>query len=341
MERLRDLNSGLGQFCLHLGKSISKELNHNDLTFFLPSSSVGIFGQNTNYKIVKPIHKFFSPRENYNIWHCTHQQSKYLPHNKKTKFILTIHDLNFLDKYSSKIRQKKKLDFIQQRINNASALCFISKYTEQIVREHLSVPDIPTKVIYNGNSLVTHESVQKPAFAPDSKFIFTIGIINRKKNFHVLIPLLKQLKDFKLIIPGSTRDKYTDEIKMLAMKEDIAKQLIMPGIISEEDKYWLYKNCEAFVFPSLSEGFGLPVIEAMSLGKPVFLSCSSSLPEIGGSEAYYWNNFEPNHMLNIFEQSMNEFYSDKTKPGRIMEWSKQFSWEKAAKEYITLYQLLS
>lgn len=56
----------------------------------------------------------------------------------------------------------------------------------------------------------------------------------------------------------------------------------------------LYESCVAFLFPSITEGFGLPVIEAMSFGTPVFLSNSSSLPEVGGNEAFYWNSYEVN-----------------------------------------------
>ena len=76
------------------------------------------------------------------------------------------------------------------------------------------------------------------------------------------------------------------------MAKGLEERIILPGEISDMDKYWLYKNCEAFVFPSMYEGFGLPVIEAMNFGKPVFLSTFSSLPEVGGKYALYWENFD-------------------------------------------------
>ena len=66
------------------------------------------------------------------------------------------------------------------------------------------------------------------------------------------------------------------------------------------------KNCEAFVFPSISEGFGLPVIEAMYFGKPVILSTHTSLPEIGGSAAYYFQNFEPQHMQTVLYNALED-----------------------------------
>ena len=87
----------------------------------------------------------------------------------------------------------------------------------------------------------------------------------------------------------------------------------------------------------MSEGFGLPVIEAMLMGKPVFLSKLTCLPEIGGPEAFYWDNFEANNMREVFENGMTVYESDPGKAERIQQHAAQFSWEKAAKAYLDLY----
>ena len=91
------------------------------------------------------------------------------------------------------------------------------------------------------------------------------------------------------------------------------------------------------MFPSLTEGFGIPVIEAMLLGKPTFLSTKTSLPEIGGNKAYYFENFKEEHMNSVFEHGMNDYYEN-NKVKEIIEWAQQFSWEKASKEYIEVYK---
>ena len=85
----------------------------------------------------------------------------------------------------------------------------------------------------------------------------------------------------------------------------------------------------------------MPVVEAMSVGKPVFLSNCASLPEIGGKEVYYWNSFEPNHMNKVFENGMNDFTNDLEKTNRLKQWANRFSWSNAAKEYQHLYLSLS
>ena len=101
----------------------------------------------------------------------------------------------------------------------------------------------------------------------------------------------------------------------------------------------LYENCEAFLFPSLTEGFGLPVIEAMSFGKPVFLSNSSSLPEIGGSEAFYWDSYEVDHMLSVFNHGMKA-KNDGEFAAKVKSWANHFTWEASASKYLNLYSRL-
>lgn len=338
MEKLKNLNSGLGQFCLNIGEQFQK-LNpqHLELDFYLPSLQKNLFGENFHYKKHTSLHKLIPMSgSEYDIWHCLQQDSHYLPTNKSTKLILTIHDLNFLEKYKGS-KQKRKLTSLQKRINKASAITVISKFTEIIVRENLELNNTPVHVIPNGNTLKIVENATKPDFVNFGDFIFSIGIISAKKNFHTLLPLLQNNK-LNLVIAGNNTSDYSTQLVRTAQAMGLADRLHLPGAVDDGAKYWLYKNCSAFVFPSLSEGFGLPVVEAMSLGKPVFLSHFTSLPEVGGTEAYYWKNFEPKYMIDLFEKGMADFNSDPGKAKRSVEWSKQFSWEDAAKAYLKLYE---
>lgn len=341
MEKLKNLNSGLGQFCLNLGQQFNRLHTNQVFTFYLPSHLKGLFSDAHQYKATSKLHKFLPVTSKpYDIWHALHQDA-YLPSSKHTKLILTIHDLNFLEKDIHPLRKKKKIAELQSRINKAAAITTISQFTADVVQSELKLPNIPIKVIYNGNSLQPMEGVFKPAFVPDAPFIFGIGIINPKKNFHVVLPLLEQFQELHLVLAGIASHPYADQIRALAEKAGVSARLHMPGPIDEGTKYWLYQHCQAFVFPSLSEGFGLPVVEAMSLGKPVFLSNLTSLPEIGGPEAYFWQNFEPAHMCEVFEKGMQEFSSNPgLKAQRLGQWAAKFSWESAAKDYLELYNAL-
>ena len=98
------------------------------------------------------------------------------------------------------------------------------------------------------------------------------------------------------------------------------------------------RNCDAFLFPSLTEGFGLPVIEAMQFGKPVFLFKATSLPEVGGTLAFYWSSFDPDAMAAVFHAGMAAFASDPNYPLESIAHARRFSWDKAASEYLAFYR---
>ena len=99
------------------------------------------------------------------------------------------------------------------------------------------------------------------------------------------------------------------------------------------------KNCTAFLFPSIREGFGLPPIEAMSFGKPTFLSDRTSLPEIGGSESNYWTNFDPEYMKTVLFAGLEEHENNKPeKENLIKKRAASFNWEASAAEYFNIYK---
>ena len=93
------------------------------------------------------------------------------------------------------------------------------------------------------------------------------------------------------------------------------------------------------MFPSYAEGFGLPVIEAMQYGKPVFLSTSTCLPEIGGPDAYYFENFEAAYMQEQFKACMKH-YQETNHQEKIRTRASQFTWQNAASQYMDVYKSL-
>ncbi|MNR21059.1 Glycosyl transferases group 1 [compost metagenome] len=99
------------------------------------------------------------------------------------------------------------------------------------------------------------------------------------------------------------------------------------------------KNCTAFLFPSIREGFGLPPIEAMSFGKPIFLSDKTSLPEIGGDVSNYWTNFDPEYMKEILFNGLTHFENNKTEiENQLKRRATSFDWKIAAAEYLKVYR---
>jgi len=341
MEKLRNPNSGLGQVCRNLGEQYRSIADGaTSLDFYLPDSSKGIFGANFHYVKQSPLHKWFPLRSTgYDVWHSLHQGSAYMPSVKRTKLLLTVHDLNFLEKYSG-AKQQLKLRKLQSKVNRANAITVVSKYTESILREHINVATRAVHVIYNGVTMAKPATPSTLDLSKYGDYFFSIGIVSPKKNFHVLLPLLKHFSDTHLVIAGPNDTEYAQRLRDEAKALNVQNRFHLLGAVSEADKYWLHAGSKAFLFPSLAEGFGLPAVEAMSLGKPVFLSNLTSLPEIGGPEAFYFNSFKPQAMTEAVEKGLAEYNRDSNKKERIAKWTERYSWRNAALAYLDLYKSL-
>jgi glycosyltransferase involved in cell wall biosynthesis len=330
--------SGLGQFCLQLGQSVRDKAPKNlHLQFAVKQTTGKPLGEASDYLFLRNVDRYVPVKTGkHTLWHSIHQDSPYVPW-RKGKFILTIHDLNFLEKYKNPFRKSWRLHLLQKKIDRADVITTISEYSASLIREHMHIGHKPLHVIYNGCNMPSQEG-GTPSFMPEGKFLFTIGVIQPRKNFKALFPLLKQLPGHKLVIAGKNDTKYGQQLTAAAVKAGVDQQVQFCGPVDEHTKWWLYYNCEAFVFPSLSEGFGLPVIEAMSCGKPVLLSKSTCLPEIGAQHAAYWDHFEPGHMLQVYEEYTSNFTSEKAAAAKAH--AAGFSWENAAAEYLRIYSEL-
>ena len=154
--------------------------------------------------------------------------------------------------------------------------------------------------------------------------------------------MLKELPEYDLIISGNKNTEYANEKLAACIKNgNMEKRVILTGKINDTEKQYYLKYCSAFVFPSLREGFGIPPIEAMRFGKPVFLSNNTSLPEIGGKYAFYWNHYEPKYMAETFTKGMTTFVTKKDwYSHQCTKHAKSFDWNKAAKHYIEVYRSL-
>lgn len=341
LERLKYINTGLGQVCLNFGLELSKNnKNEFNFTFLVPKKFINYFGENVKYAKVTFSRKFLPFLfEKYDLWYAIHQDSKYFPGHKSVPYILTIHDLNFL-KEKSKQKAKKRLKKIERRINRATKITSISNFTKKEIQKHINhIKTENIKVIYNGIKIKTFMNIKKPGFVTSENFLFSIGVLKKKKNQKVLIDFIKELpKEYTLIIAGNDKSKYADEIKREIINKNLSSRIIITGEITEEEKFCLYNNCKAVLFPSLHEGMGMPPIEAMTFGKPVFASKQSSIPEICEDNAYYWENFEPGYMSKFFLENIESFYNDNSKPEILKNHSKKFIWENNVKEYLELFK---
>lgn len=341
-ERMANLNSGLGQVCLHVGHELVRQRPPGwELTFLVPRDQVGMFGDSVNYVVATRWRRLLRLR-GYDVWHCLYQGSRFLP-GGRTALVYTILDLNYLamPDYSDKRKVRQKARY-QYRIDRAAVVTTISDYVAQDVRRQMVMPPTtPLEVIYCGVDVPTDAPTTPPTVRPDGPFLFFVGMIHPNKNVHTLLPLLQAFPKYRLVLAGPDHGAYGQQIREQARQMGVADQLLMPGAIDEPTKWWLYAHCDALLFPSLLEGFGLPVVEAMAFGKPVFCSAATSLPEVGGPDAFYFTSFEPETIVETFRRGMAAYNGDPTFPERLRQHSRRFRWDTIAADYWRLYQRLS
>jgi len=343
-ERMKYLDTGLYHYCMNLGLHLLQAVDplSERLTFYSPANAHTLLQNNTGSIKQHSLHKFYMPDTgSYDIWHATYQNTNYMPlRNKRIKVVLSIHDLNFIyDDKKSGAKKLKYLRHLQNNINRSDAIVCISDFCKADVLKYCNTSDKPVHVIYNGTNALTLPTLSPFSYIPSKQFIFSIGVLTRKKNFHALLPLL-QNGETELVIAGRCDDpSYLDYFLTAAKELGVEKSLHILGTISETEKSWYFENCYAFASPSTAEGFCLPVTEAMSLGKPLFLSSQTALPEIGGKVAFYFSDFEGSNMQNVFLKGMQQ-YKKMNMQHAIKQRGSSFCWQKAASEYLDVYRSL-
>jgi glycosyltransferase involved in cell wall biosynthesis len=343
-ERMKYPHTGLYTYCYQLGQHLLEARNteREDIVFYTPAGIASLF-PGAGSIAQSPVHKLYMPRlGKYGIWHATHQDSYYLPfRDRQIKVVLTIHDLNFLyDAGKSPPKKQRYLLRLQYLINRADVLVCVSEHSRKDVLAHCNIGQKPLHVILNGANHLSTPMLQSQSYKPAKPFIFSLGAITRKKNFLSLLPLIRKSGPLELVIAGRPEDRdYCYQIMKTANARGIADDVHLVGSISEHEKSWYYRHCRAFALPSVAEGFGLPVVEAMSAGKPLFLSSQTALPEIGGDVAFYFKDFSEAHMQQTFELGLQQ-YDRLDMEQQIINKGKEFSWQKAAHAYWQLYRSL-
>lgn len=344
-ERMKYENTGLYHYCLNLGNHITRYAcaGSESLTFYCPPQKQYLFGPGHDHITQTEMHKLRMPSlGKFSVWHACYQDSYYLPfRDQKIRVVLSVHDLNFMhDPSKSPQKKEKYLRRLQVLVNRADAIVCVSGFAKSDLCFYCDVKNKPVHVIYNGTNTLTEPQLLNRSYKPAKPFIFSLGTVIPKKNFHTLLPLVHGQQKMELVIAGRIDDVgYFQYILDTAKKMGISKNVRIVGPVSEEEKSWYFNNCYAFALPSTAEGFGLPVTEAMSVGKPLFLSQQTALPEIGGDVAFYFENFSADHMKQTFVAGMKQ-YKRFNMQQEIIKKGKEYNWEVAAQEYWKVYRSL-
>ncbi|WP_291187247.1 glycosyltransferase family 1 protein [Gilvibacter sp.] len=346
MHNLKNPFTGFGQFNLHLLRGL-KACNDPDLKFVVHAQDLkplkAEFGDFFDYKYYMDLRRYdwAQIRKKYDVWHSVNQNTKVEP-KRDLPYVLTIHDVNFIDEISNDLDHPRNLRF-KEKLARAKAITYISEFAKESTHQYFEIPKVPEHVILNGNPSgeLLDLSNYTPQTAINGDFLFTLGDFWERKNFHLLVEMLSQLPNERLVIAGNDSRAYGDKVRETIKKHGLEDRVILAGRVDDREKQFLLANCKAFLFASLREGFGLPPIEAMKFGKPVFLAHRTSLPEVGGTVAYYWHDLEPKAMAKVFQEGMADFNADpETKSKAFEAQAAKFHWNSAAAQYIEVYKSL-
>ena len=349
VERLKYPRSGIANVCISLIRGLDEKLCHFNYTLYGPEKNIP--ATQSDFKIIN--WKFWQKKikintSRFSLIHVTHQLSDYF-HSKKSnqKKVVTLHDLNFLHDKSSarKIEKSKKL--VQKNIGNADAIVCISEFVKDdfLKNKHLFSlkNDVKVDVIYNGLTFPENEtfSSEKKYEFIGRKFILNIGVLFPKKNQEVLLNLITGNERELVLITSSAKSEYKEKFLEKIKNLGLEKKVHILENVENNEKYFLLQHCESYCHPSLAEGFGIPPVEAMFFGKPVFLSNLTSLPEIGGDLAFYFNDFSSDSMKKIYDEGIQQFNADKKNyTARLKERASKFSYKCMAESYEGLYKRL-
>lgn len=282
-----------------------------------------------------------------------HGPCYFIPNSLRCKLIVTIHDLMFF-RYPEFLRPEWVVS-LKKRIyassKRADAVIAVSNFTKREITELLNIPEERIWVIYNGiasnfrpvNDKAKIEEM-KSKYGVKSPYLLFVGNIEPKKNIETLIRAYVELRNstiykYSLLVVGKKAWHFPTvwhTVKQLNVEKDV----IFLDIVDSDDLPYLYSGAEVFIFPSLFEGFGIPVIEAMACGTPVVASNLTSLPEIAGDAAVLVDPLNVEEITGAIYNvlSNSELRRQLVKKG--LERAKDFSWEKTARETLALYKEL-
>jgi len=305
--------------------SIQKKIRFNALNFTL---NYVINNQGESVRLLK--------KQNFDIFHPTYYEPYFFQYLQKKPYVLTVYDMihEIFPQYFKADDQTKV--WKKQIIENAGEIIAISENTKQDILKFTDVDPDQVHVVHLGNPFERVNEPPKINFSLDTppfgkSYLLFVGGRPAYKNFNFFIESVEELlsknEDLQVVCAGSSPFTHKEKkfLKSMNILHKVHHVKINDTILRN-----LYENARAFVFPSLYEGFGLPVLEAFSCGCPAILNNSSSLPEIGGDGAIY---FEPCDRESIICAVETVLFNEKFREDLIKKGSerlKLFSWEKTA-----------
>ena len=278
-------------------------------------------------------------RRKFDVFHPTFFHSYFLQHIDNKPFVITYHDcikekfnLNHIDNAS---REQK-----QELITRAAKIIAVSENTKKDLLELYDVKSDKIDVVYHSTDFINHQQPAHFHLKTPEKYLLYVGARNDYKNFDGLLksikPVLKKHPAMVLLCAGG--GNFTDEETLMMKILGIENQVIHQHFYSDNTLFALYQRAIAFVYPSLYEGFGIPILEAFACGCPVVLSNTSCFLEVAEDAALYFETNNKNDLSNKLEEIIVDLDLRKILIDRGLVRQKSFSADKKAKETFEVYK---
>lgn len=353
---------GSGQVAFELLKNIYELDQENNYTILLqgkPFADLPKPRSKWKYKILRPARlwtKLVIPA----YYHLSKEKpdvilspTHYIPNFVKAKRITIIFDLSFL-RFPSMFEKSdlyKLTNWTEYSAEESSHIITISESSKNDILKYYEVSPQKVTVAYPGydeelfKPINNKEEVEKhlTKYKISGNYIIYIGTLQPRKNLLRLIRSMKNIENLKLVIVGKIKGKgkqgwMNEEILNEPKKLEIEDRVIFTDFVPTSELPFLISGSQAFVLPSLWEGFGIPVVEAMACGVPVIVSNISSLPEVADDAGLM---IDPESETQI-EQAIRLLTTDKKLHARLskkaLEQAKKFSWQKMAREVISILE---
>lgn len=279
-----------------------------------------------------------------------------LPFKKQARTIVTVHDLTplvFPRNFPRGVKGKLKWEIQKRILKRADAIIADSECSKKDIIKYADIDAEKVNIVYLAageefkkieSSMFNVQSFRKKYNLPE-KFVLYVGDVTWNKNLPRLLEVIKKINVPLVMVGNALTDKNYDKsnpwnqdlLKIQKMAEE-NKNISFLGFVPTDDLVMLYNNATLFVMPSIYEGFGLPVLEAMNCGCPVVTTRGGSLPEVAGKAAVYVDAYSIESISKGIEILFNNAKMQKDFSKKGIAQGKKFSWRKTAEETIKAYE---
>lgn len=344
--------AGIGNYAYQLLKEFVRD-NQHEVTVLCRNPAYIPKGE--NIEAIQVTNRFakllpfdlVSGKNVYDVYH----QPNYIPHKFNGRIVVTVHDMSHRA-YAEYHPWKRlaMLNLFEGRMKHADVILTDSESSKKEIMKYWKVPSQKIHVAYLGiddryhnyNLSSSDELELINQWKIPENYILFVGTIEPRKNLQRLIQAFDLYKstfqnNIKLVLAGG-KGWLSDDIYNAAVKAGCSKDIVFTGYFPEHLKPALYAKAKALVYPSLYEGFGLPILEALAVGTPVLTSNISSMPEVAGNMGVYVDPYNvENIAAGIFDVIKRS--SDMYCKENLQKYAKQYSWTKNYKDTMYFYNL--